>query len=227
MSRALLIAYTIFLAPRASPRVEYRLLLSFGWANALVFATYALSVAAAINIACLMVPAMRSEQPAVPAWPFIAASFFVGAFALLPYLAVWTPPARPAKLPYGRRSKQLQPAVAKLPMRLAETNLLPTVVLVLALAVSAIAAGGGDAATRKHFASLAQQTSAVHMALVDLAITHAISALAMLTDARARNWESAQPRWLLALLAAVPVAGPATYLLLRPKTYGGWWPPMR
>jgi RsiW-degrading membrane proteinase PrsW (M82 family) len=40
--------------------------------------------------ACLLVPAGRSENK-VPAWPFVALSFLLGAFALLPYMVLWRP----------------------------------------------------------------------------------------------------------------------------------------
>ena len=35
----------------------------------------------------------------VPAWPFIAASFATGVFALLPYFAVWDAPKKALELP--------------------------------------------------------------------------------------------------------------------------------
>lgn len=35
----------------------------------------------------------------LPAWPFAAASVFLGAYALIPYMCLWSPPRNPEKLP--------------------------------------------------------------------------------------------------------------------------------
>lgn len=37
--------------------------------------------------------------PQLPAWPFAAASVFLGAYALIPYMCLWSPPRNPEKLP--------------------------------------------------------------------------------------------------------------------------------
>jgi hypothetical protein len=45
-------------------------------------------------------PAASTCAPSqVPAWPFVALSFFFGAFALLPYMALWRPIRDPATNP--------------------------------------------------------------------------------------------------------------------------------
>ena len=46
---------------------------------------------------CLLIPGGRSANK-VPAWPFVVLSFGLGAFALLPYMALWRPD-RTMKLP--------------------------------------------------------------------------------------------------------------------------------
>lgn len=37
--------------------------------------------------------------PQLSAWPFAAASVFLGAYALIPYMCLWSPPRNPEKLP--------------------------------------------------------------------------------------------------------------------------------
>ena len=52
--------------------------------------------------AALLVPGGRSAG-GLPAWPFITGSFFLGAFALLPYMA------RAIRAPYARHARALRP----------------------------------------------------------------------------------------------------------------------
>ena len=35
----------------------------------------------------------------MPAWPFVTGSFALGAFSLLPFFALWAPPAEAPQLP--------------------------------------------------------------------------------------------------------------------------------
>jgi hypothetical protein len=53
----------------------------------------------------------------IPAWPFIAASFATGIFALLPYFAIWDAPKKPLQLPPKKaelvRRSSPQPASCK------------------------------------------------------------------------------------------------------------------
>lgn len=46
--------------------------------------------------AALLIPAARSNR--LPAWPFVSASVFLGAYALLPYMCLWTPKSPPQQL---------------------------------------------------------------------------------------------------------------------------------
>ena len=48
--------------------------------------------------AALLTPAGRSAN-GVPAWPFVTGSFALGAFSLLPFFALWAPPAEAPPLP--------------------------------------------------------------------------------------------------------------------------------
>lgn len=58
--------------------------------------------------AALLIPGARSENK-IPAWPFVSASFFLGAFALVPYMALWQPkeisaaPPAASEFEVGRR----------------------------------------------------------------------------------------------------------------------------
>lgn len=66
---------------------------------------------------CLLIPGGRSANN-IPAWPFVVLSYGLGAFALLPYMALWSPvpdmklPPKPEELEGWNR----------LPMKGAETK---------------------------------------------------------------------------------------------------------
>jgi RsiW-degrading membrane proteinase PrsW (M82 family) len=42
-------------------------------------------------------PFLISSKSKVPVWPFLILSFFGGAYALLPYFVLWTPPPPPVE----------------------------------------------------------------------------------------------------------------------------------
>jgi hypothetical protein len=75
--------------------------------------------------AALLIPAARSDR--LPAWPFVTASVFLGAYALLPYMALWTPKSDPPQqLP---PPKEELDGWSRLYMRGAETAVLPALLL--------------------------------------------------------------------------------------------------
>eukprot|EP00955_Chlamydomonas_euryale_P110896 366028-Chlamydomonas_euryale.AAC.13 len=74
---------------------------------------------------CLLIPAGRSANR-IPAWPFVVLSYALGAFALLPYMALWSP-IQDMELP--PKKEELE-GWNKLAMKGAETAVLPGVALV-------------------------------------------------------------------------------------------------
>nr|XP_016464553.1 PREDICTED: uncharacterized protein LOC107787485 isoform X2 [Nicotiana tabacum] len=45
----------------------------------------------------LLLPTARSSKNSIPVWPFLVLSFFGGAYALIPYFALWKPPPPPVE----------------------------------------------------------------------------------------------------------------------------------
>lgn len=217
---AAVVAYSVWLAPSTSASNEWRLIRTLCFENAVVFCLQAANVLQVIITACLVMPALTNgERKLVPAWPFVTLSSFVGVAGLLPWMAWMMGPSaarRGSKLPPAKRS--LKGAV-KLPMRLGETNLLPAALLATASAL-ALLAWSSNTATWRNFWHMAVTTWTVHVALLDGICKHVVIMWALPRDAQARDWKGG--RFLMAACSAVPVFGPAAYLLMRPKTYG-WW----
>lgn len=90
--------YAFLFAPSFDPETpELLLKLSTGdWSslNPAVVALFNLMGIWPMIYACLALPDGRSQS--IAAWPFVAGSFGVGAFAILPYLALRRPSAEPA-----------------------------------------------------------------------------------------------------------------------------------
>lgn len=160
--------------------------------------------------ASVLVPAGRSSNK-VPAWPFIVASFFFGAFALLPYFVVWQPPQSPQKLPPPKEELE---GWNKLFMKGAETLVLPGLLLVGALyySTSALLAGGDEWA---EFLKQFDESRFCHVTSLDFLTLTCLLPFWLSIDAQARDWDK-RDQWL-PLLSVIPVVGPALYLVLRPK----------
>ncbi|OMP06218.1 hypothetical protein CCACVL1_01672 [Corchorus capsularis] len=45
----------------------------------------------------LLLPTGRSSKSSIPTWPFLVLSCFGGAYALLPYFVLWSPPPPPVE----------------------------------------------------------------------------------------------------------------------------------
>ncbi|KAG2423688.1 hypothetical protein HXX76_015078 [Chlamydomonas incerta] len=162
--------------------------------------------------ASLMIPAGRSENK-VPAWPFVTLSFAFGAFALLPYMALWRPYSDPAANPLPPPSSELT-GWNRLFLRGAETPIMPALLLAGGAYYIGMALTAGGDAWAEYF-KLFDESRLVHVTTVDFATLTALAPFWMENDAAGRKWE--QRGTLLPVLSFLPVVGPAIYLLLRPK----------
>ncbi|KAI8473704.1 MAG: hypothetical protein J3K34DRAFT_457213 [Monoraphidium minutum] len=160
--------------------------------------------------AALLIPAARSSK--LPAWPFVATSVFMGAYALIPYMALWSPKDPPEQLPPPKEELE---GVGRLFMKGAETAVLPALLVAGAgFYVSQMATAGGD--NWRAFLQLFDQSRLVHATTIDFMLCTLLAPFWMSNDAEGRNWE--QRGTLLPVLSVLPLVGPALYLLLRPKT---------
>jgi len=158
----------------------------------------------------LLVPAAKSRN-GVPAWPFFTLSYGVGAFGLLPFMALWQPLEKAPKLP---PQKEDLDGIGNLLGRGMESPILPWFLLGGSLfCIGSAAAAGG--ASWVEYLKLLQESRLVHVTTVDFLTLTLLAPFWMDNDAQLRNWEGRDN--LLPVLSFIPVIGPAVYLCLRPK----------
>lgn len=137
---------------------------------------------------------LRDPPQRVPAWPFVLASFGVGAFALLPYLALrrWGAPARRGA-GWFRRAMTGRAFAALLTLAAA------------GLVIWALAAGDPRA-----LADLATRSPLTWTMTADLVVLTTAFWVVLADDAQ----RHAGPRWA-AILGAIPIIGAPIWLLAR------------
>eukprot|EP00877_Chromochloris_zofingiensis_P013454 jgi/Chrzof1/8362/Cz03g07180.t1 len=160
--------------------------------------------------AALLIPAARSNK--LPAWPFVAVSFGLGCYALLPYMCLWSPKTPQQQLPPPKEELE---GWNRLFMKGAETLVLPGLLLLGSVywVGQAVAAGSG---AWLDYLKLFDESRFVHATSIDFALFTALAPFWMSNDAEGRGWGPRQS--LVPLLSLLPVVGPALYLVLRPKT---------
>ncbi|BAY12732.1 DUF2834 domain-containing protein [Calothrix sp. NIES-2098] len=134
----------------------------------------------------------------IPAWPFATASFAVGAFALLPYLAL----RKPNQQFEGRKNA----AIKLLDSRV--TGIFLTVAAAILIAYGVRGGDWGD------FVQQWQTSRFIHVMSLDFGFLALLFPVALLGDDMARRgWTNSQLFWLIAL---IPLFGPLIYLCVRP-----------
>lgn len=143
------------------------------------------------------------DQPDIAAWPFAAGTFGIGAFSLLPYLALREPNPRFS----GPRGGFL---------RLWDSRWTGAV---LAIAAIALVAYGLQGDLPSHWADFAQQwrtSRFIHVMSLDFCLLCLLFPALAGDDAARRGWPpETRPRWVPAI-AWVPLFGALAYLCLRP-----------
>jgi len=137
----------------------------------------------------------------IPAWPFVAGSFALGAFALLPYMAL--------RRPFPR----WQGAVPLI-LRIWNSRLLGAVWLVLTLVFLGYGLSQGSWAD---WWQAFQTNRFIHVMSLDFALLSLLFPL-VLGDDLSRRGISPVP-WL-ALVSVLPLVGPALYIMVRPPLPG-------
>lgn len=162
--------------------------------------------------AALLVPTGRSGNR-VPAWPFLTGSVAFGAFALLPFLALWTPASQERKGPPSLEDLKSQGPAGWIP-RLLETPFFAwyTLLSVVGCLVFAASAGGDG---WFEFGALFTGSKFTHVMTLDFLTLTSLAPFWIENDSRVRGW-SGRDRWLVPL-CCLPLLGPALYLVLRPK----------
>lgn len=164
--------------------------------------------------------------PRLPAFPFVAGSFALGFFALGPYLALWTPapPAeglseaeragpRDATVPPRPEALERNGAAGAAALRALESPITAAALLIGALSQAFLAATAGSAAWSE-YGRLFDESRLVHVTTLDFLALSSFIPFWVSLDASSRRWQGSS---FAAALGAVPLVGPALYLVLRPK----------
>ena len=213
---AAFLAYAILLSPDQTPTrdaVFIQKLSGLGTpgstpVNAVFTALWTAMAAWPAIYACLLIPAGRSKS-GLPAWPFVAGSFALGAFALLPYFALHTPGGEAAKAPPS--AAELSSGWKGSAVGLLESRGLAVFLAGLSVFAAGSAAAAGPAAWTA-YAQLFQESRLVHVTTLDFITLSACAWSWVQNDAAARGVVGGAPAW-----AAVPLVGPAGWLVVRPR----------
>ncbi|PRW58694.1 hypothetical protein C2E21_3280 [Chlorella sorokiniana] len=158
----------------------------------------------------LLIPSGKSDN-GVPAWPFVTLSYGIGAFGLLPFMALWQPPRQPPKVPADAADLQGW-------QNLMQKGMESPVVAVLCLAGAtwcvAQAALAGPQQWNAYF-RLLEESRFINVMTCDFLCLCALAPFWMANDAQLRNWDKRDS--LLPILSVLPLFGPAIYLCLRPR----------
>ncbi|RUR86734.1 DUF2834 domain-containing protein [Chlorogloeopsis fritschii PCC 9212] len=133
----------------------------------------------------------------IPAWPFAALSFAVGAFALLPYLALREPNTQFS----GQKNTFL---------KLLDSRWLGVVLTVSAAILVGYGLGQGDWA---NFVQQWQTSRFIHVMSLDFCLLCALFPALLGDDMVRRGLKNPQMFWLVAL---IPLFGALLYLCVRP-----------
>ncbi|AUT02059.1 DUF2834 domain-containing protein [Nostoc sp. CENA543] len=134
----------------------------------------------------------------IAAWPFAAASFAVGAFALLPYLALRQPNPH-----FGGKKESL---VKQLDSRFTG--------IFLTLTATVLVAYGLIAGDWSNFLQQWQTSRFIHVMSLDFCLLCLLFPVLLRDDMTRRNWQNQQQFFWL--FAVIPLFGPLLYLCLRP-----------
>lgn len=133
----------------------------------------------------------------IPAWLFATASFGVGAFALLPYLAL----REPNNKFVGKKNALL---------KLLDSRVTGVVLTVATVLLVAYGLTGGDWG---NFVQQWQSNRFINVMSLDFCLLCLLFPALLGDDMARRGWKNPQMFWLIAL---IPLFGPLIYLCVRP-----------
>jgi hypothetical protein len=192
------IAYAFLLAPPNQPDTLTLIQkLSTGdWAgiNPLIIALFNIMGIWPMIYSCLLLIDGRTQK--IPAWPFVAGSFGVGAFALLPYLAL----RRPNSDFSGSKTALL---------KLLDSRWTG---VVLALGAIALVSYGAIAGDWSDFVAQWQTNRFIHVMSLDFCLLCLLFPTVLGNDMARRGLHDSRIFWA----ASLPLLGPVIYLALRP-----------
>ncbi|MBH8572121.1 DUF2834 domain-containing protein [Nostocaceae cyanobacterium CENA369] len=138
----------------------------------------------------------------IPVWPFATTSFAVGAFAVLPYLAL----REPNKKFIGNKNIFL---------KLLDSRITGFILTVASVILVAFGLQGGDWG---NFVQQWQTNRFIHVMSLDFCLLCLLFPALLEDDMARRDWKNPQLFWLIAL---IPLFGPLIYLCVRPPLLEG------
>lgn len=137
------------------------------------------------------------REQKIPAWPFATASFGVGIFTLLPYLAL-------------RESNKQFVGKKNAFLKLLDSRVLGIILTVATLILVTFGLRGGDWG---NFVQQWQTSRFIHVMSIDFCLLCLLFPALLGDDMTRRGWKNPQFFWLIVLL---PLFGPLIYLCVRP-----------
>ncbi|KAH7387204.1 hypothetical protein KP509_16G010500 [Ceratopteris richardii] len=151
----------------------------------------------------LLIPTGRSSRNKIPVWPFASLSVFAGAFALLPYFALWEPSALKVS---GQEMEGL-------PLRILDSKIFALVVGIAGVGLFGAAASAG-VESWSEFLRFFNSSRFIHIMSLDCIALSFFAPFWIMNDMESRRWSN-KDGWGQAL-AFIPFLGPIVYLILRP-----------
>jgi hypothetical protein len=146
--------------------------------------------------ACVVL--MDGQGQKLPAWPFVVVSFGVGAFAMLPYLAL-------------RKVNPTFSGHKTLLLKLVDSRWLGALLCVGSIAVLGFGLLNGN---WSDFWQQWRTSRFIHVMTLDFILLWLLFPTLLQDDMARRNW--LQP-WVYAVVLALPLVGASAYLALRPS----------
>jgi hypothetical protein len=146
--------------------------------------------------ACVVL--MDGQGQKLPAWPFVVVSFGVGAFAMLPYLAL-------------RKVNPTFSGHKTLLLKLVDSRWLGALLCVGSIAVLGFGLLNGN---WSDFWQQWRTSRFIHVMTLDFILLWLLFPTLLQDDMARRNWQ--QP-WVYAVVLALPLVGASAYLALRPS----------
>ncbi|KAK9056824.1 hypothetical protein SSX86_024188 [Deinandra increscens subsp. villosa] len=152
----------------------------------------------------LLIPSGRSSKGSVPVSPFLVLSFFLGAYALIPYFVLWRPPPLPTE----------ESELKKWPLNFLESKLTAGVIFAVGFGLI-VNTGLATGDNWKEYFQYFGGSRLIHATSIDFALLSSFAPFWVYNDMTNRKWTD-KGFWLLPL-SVVPFLGPALYVLLRPS----------
>ncbi|GKE12915.1 hypothetical protein Tco_1416466 [Tanacetum coccineum] len=168
----------------------------------------------------LLIPSGRSSKGNVPVFPFLILSFFLGAYALIPYFVLWRPPP-PAIEESELKRWPINFLDSKLTAGPEDNNVLALGSITMHQVIFAaglgliVNAGLATGDNWKEYIQYFGGSRLIHATSLDFALLSTFAPFWVYNDMTVRKWTD-KGFWLVPL-SVVPFLGPALYLLLRPS----------